>query len=552
VTFLIYITTAVIILWTTGSQKWFLPKAGWYDEFFYIGFGDYYFSEPDFHRNYYKASRLPWIACQSLVRTLFDGITADLVIGYVGVILLSLAAFLLARNFMPKIPASFLATIFALLPVNHGSGGWNYHNTLAGPLCLLGFWSITRPVCGVTGWLMAGGIWGSLIHTNITYINFLLAVPLLLSFQKNKTEYLLMLIGGLIATAAWGFLAVAAGRDFDFWRAQFSLAKEFVFDPTKQANWYHPLSLNMFVELPYLCFPSITFLSCLLSVLTKNTNPFPFRMFHPSMFLLWICWHLSGQTALDWEYFAYPLQQSAFLGILSLYPQNTRGEQIRNQPFISAVAYLSIVLFALFLTKSALPNLGQNFKVNLLMLSIVPLVLNIPIRSLFLISLLSAFILFFAAVREPYGKKSVSAEVNFQKISFIYELAAKTRDELKMGDKTVLWYDEAEDPKSEIIYDSTKKLGASYAPSFACLGFGFFGRPPATAIEQLKWDNDYIQKFETNQRRILLLTNEPEKAARFLSHLKKSLPQACFYAVEKVEGYGLKTVVYKIAQNGHN
>jgi hypothetical protein len=545
---LICLLTALVVLWTTGSQQWFLPRAGWYDEFFYIGFGNFYFSEPDFHRNYYKASRIPWIIFQSVVRGLFNDTMADMVIGYGGVILLALAAFLVAKNFVPRAPAAFLAVVFALLPVNHGSGGWNYHNTLAGPLCLVAFWSITRTNCGTAGWLVAGALWAALLHTNITYVNFLLAIPLIIGWKKRGNEYLLMVIGGLWVTTALGLVAMMAGRDFDFWRLQFNLAREFVMDPSRQTTWYHPLSVELLWRSKYLWFPlTMALVSAGSLALCRDLPGKKLVVLHGGMVLLWFFWQLAGQTALDWNHFSYPLQQTSFLCLVGLCAPAALGRE--KNPGITTLAWSGGAgISALFLTSCWGAGFHPQEAQVALLLAAGSAVLLMGRKSTQLTCLGGGLLmlLLMAGERSRYESGNLGESVNHAKISFIYQLMRESKEELSQGDKTILWYDEDENFDSGTAGNPTEKLGVSFAPSFACLGFSFLGRPPAVPIERLPFDEKIQKGFSEGKYKIILLTNQEEKARRFLDYAGKKLPFSGFYYDKRIQQGSLAIRMYKL------
>lgn len=538
-------------MWITGSQAWFLPRSGRSDEWFYIGFGHFYFKEPEFHHNYYKASRIPWMLCQSALRNFWDAETADLVIGYFGIILFAFTAFLLARNYLPGVPAAFLGVIFALLPVNHGSGGWNYHNTLAGPLCLLALWATTRNPRKPADMIMTGAVWAALIHTNITYINFLFAIPLFLGFRKRFDDYLLMIVGCLLITTVFGLVAVYAGRDFDFWRLQFNLAREFVTDPTRQEAWYVPLSFKLLAKSEYLLFPGFALVACVASLLiNRDKTYFKELQFHVFVVCLWFAWHLAGQTALNYEYFAFPLTQSAFLGILGILTSSHAFIKSKSAFILGFYITLSI-LAASFLTMKLFPGFNPSGKIIYSFLLLQGLLLAWGVsqktNQYFLaIIIFLSFIGLSANKRNMYQRDSPSAAENKAKVEFIYALMDASKNELAGGSRTTLWYDEDESLFKDNKPILAKTIGNDFALSVACLGYGFLGRPPSTPIENMEWDNNYKKRFRNGKEKIIVLSNDRDKAERFLACLKKSIPEATIYWQNRISKNGYTIEMFKI------
>src|SRR5205823_1771960 len=178
--------------------------------------------------DYYKVSRLPWILYQYVFRQLFEPAVASYLIQYSCLALGGISVLYTCRLLRFGDTAAFLASIFLLTYgwyIGAGSGGADYHNTLAAPLYAASFLATTMAACRPSvhrssTLVGAGCLYALAVHSSIFYLNF---VPILVvQFVSNdacrrsvahsaKTYIFGLLIGGFLTTAALGLINRAAG-----------------------------------------------------------------------------------------------------------------------------------------------------------------------------------------------------------------------------------------------------------------------------------------------------------------------------------------------------
>ena len=329
----------------TGSN-WRYTALGGMDNWSYVGYAKHY-ADPEYRAGLYKGCRLPWIWWQYAVRNFFPGepgsraLCYSLLLAWVG------AWYFFARQFAGPSPAALLG-IFALLYVPaHGPGGWDYPSLAAGIFLVaamalsvqIGREKIfTRGNAFFLGVLLAVAV-----HTYITSVNFLPALALLLwpalrPFQPQRLAVAAgwVVAGGLLATFLLGAVNVSVGRRPFFYWKMVEAVLHFVGDSSQQTPWYQPLGAEWILQAHYLAFPVAALVLSIFSF-TREKEKIIRRLFlfHVFLCFVWIAWHLLGQTALNIDFFAFPLSLSALPVLLAV--------NMRSPKYL---AYSNLICFA--------------------------------------------------------------------------------------------------------------------------------------------------------------------------------------------------------------
>jgi hypothetical protein len=92
-------------------------------------------------------------------------------------------------------------------------------------------------------------------------------------------------------------------------------------DPSRLAQWWHPWG-TWVLSAKHLAIPFATLLVSVSVLVRRATALSPLHVLALGEFvalsLLWCAWQTFGRTALDWEYFAFPLIPQTFLAIAAL------------------------------------------------------------------------------------------------------------------------------------------------------------------------------------------------------------------------------------------
>ncbi len=326
------------LLLVIASDEWLFTPQGFLDAWDYVGFFLNY-QEPEYYPYAYKLGRLPWILSGWLVHYVLPALPAAYVL-HAGYLLLATAGFWLLLNelFRSTSCASFGALLLGFYTHFHGSGGWDYHNTAAGAYYIWAMFALTYAArVGTAPALAAAGAVAALaVHANITLVNMLpvLAAHFVVlqrgvhrgsSQQPNKILRAISwtMIGGLSLTAVLMVISAAVGRNPIFFKPLVDIVVRYVTDPSRQTQWWQPWATEWVVGARHL---SLLFAAAVASsgavlgaVYTRR------RAIHALVYLeflalvgLWTFWQSAGQTALNWDYFAFPLIPHAFLAVVAL------------------------------------------------------------------------------------------------------------------------------------------------------------------------------------------------------------------------------------------
>ena len=373
------ILLAIPIFMSIVNTSWLYTAVGYLDPWYNVAYFLHY-NDPTFSNDYYKISRLSWIIPGYVAYLIFTPIVANYIL-HMGALCVSIVALYASlRKLFNRELAFLVSALFAVYVPFHGSGGWDYQTTPSGAYYLLTFYCITNAVFFKRKylWLFMSGIaYGATLHADILFINMLpiLAFHYFFTAWARKGEPIrfvavvgqsgCVVFGIFLITIALGTINFAVGRDFFFFKPLANLVFSFVTQPSHSKAWWLPWNTRWYLNnghLSYLALP-LAVLSVSVTVLTVATvwrkafDLVALSLLGQFVFVgaLWIIWQSQGQTALQPQYFAYPLIPPMFgaVGGLSALqldrPGLTRGAFYF---FIAAivVAPLCIGHIAVFLT----------------------------------------------------------------------------------------------------------------------------------------------------------------------------------------------------------
>ena len=310
------------------NDSWIYTQIGWLDPWTYVGFG-YDYGHPRFDADDYKLGRLPWILAEFYARHVFDPVASQYVLQLGSLLAQGWFFYLALERLLGMVPAVVGAAFLITLPFIHGSGGADYNNTPSGLLYALSFYLLTvaapssRPV-----WPMLFGIClGLLLHTNILYLN--LSVPLVMHFailRWRESELMrprsilifctLALSGAVAVTVLLCFVNWAYGREWLFFAFFVKMAAGYLVDTSSQQVWWQPWSNEWYSRAVYvgvLSAGAVVAAVLILLACFKRGNPAArFQIVnlagqYISVCAIWIFWQTIGHTALQPDYYAYPL-----------------------------------------------------------------------------------------------------------------------------------------------------------------------------------------------------------------------------------------------------
>jgi len=321
-----------------GSVEWLFSPAGYIDPWHYVGYFLNY-HEPAYSAGSYKLARLPWILSGWIVQQLVPAAAAPFIL-HLGYLLASTAGmYVLVRVlFGSWSVAALAATLLGLHTHFHGSGGWDYHNTAAGAFLL---WALAAVTCAArvrTAAALAGA--GCLIalavHANITLVNLLpVFVAHLVVFSRHDELVTRTHLKELVRCSGWllaGAIAITvvlmainglAGRDPLFFRPLIEIVIRYTSNPSAQAGWWQPWG-PWVARSRHLSIPAAVGLMSSIALLVPRVRQ-RLTAAHIlvlgefiAIVVLWVVWQTAGQTALDWDYFAYPLFPLAYVALAAL------------------------------------------------------------------------------------------------------------------------------------------------------------------------------------------------------------------------------------------
>jgi len=321
-----------------ANRDWFFTPEGFLDPWQYVGFFRYY-EDLDYSPGDYKLARLPWILAGYFLTRPLSPLPAAYLIHALFLCATSLALFVgVHALFRRPAMSAVVAMVFGFYTHAHGSGGWDYHNTGAGAFYMATFMMLALPstLAGSRVSLSLTGAMAALaIHTNITLVNFVPALVFVhLTSLKLRPEGLppwrsllkrakWSLVGAVLVTVLLGLINWKVGRDFLFFGTLARIVIRYLSHPENQASFHRPWGSGWIQTSRHLALPAAVFLAGAVSitrrrrVAAERTDLIARSLVVQflAMVLVWVAWQTAGQTALDWDYFAYPLIPGCFLAL---------------------------------------------------------------------------------------------------------------------------------------------------------------------------------------------------------------------------------------------
>jgi len=332
--------SAIPIAMSIVNSSWLYTPIGYLDAWYNVGYFLHYF-DPTFLNSSYKIARLSWIIPGFVAYHIFQPFVANYLL-HMGCLLVSVLFFYLtvARMFGSVIAFSTAACL-ALFTPYHGSGGWDYQNNAAGAFYIVAFYVLTE--ASLTGrtrtFIWAGAAYAAAIHAAISFINM---IPILVLHCLTTYHYgfsrlpssrsvvmgiLWFLFGAIALTIFLGLVNVIVGRQFLFFKDLLDLVLRNVVDSQNQTPWWLPWSSKWFLRInDFNSFRVIFALlvgciaSTALAIVRPRFNPLALSLQLQYVFIavLWTVWQSVGQTALQPDYFAYPIYPAMFFGLAGL------------------------------------------------------------------------------------------------------------------------------------------------------------------------------------------------------------------------------------------
>ena len=323
------------------NRDWIFTSESNLDAWHYVGFFHEYLN-PHYSPGAYKLARLPWILAGFVANRLLPPIPAAIVLHAVFLCVASGAIFVGVYALFRRVAlAAVIAVALGFYTHAHGSGGWDYHNTAAGAFYLLAFMLLALPAATLgrpVVLTLAGAAAALAVHSNITYVNLLPALALVyaVTVRTRHPERSIArtlgragawgLLGAVLVTAVLGLINWMAGREFLFFSVLVNIAARYVADPSNQAAWYRGWSREWLLRSHHLVLPAAVLVAAIAGVILggRSTSQPADRLARALVLqfviasAIWIGWQTEGQTALDWDYFAFPLIQSCFIALAAL------------------------------------------------------------------------------------------------------------------------------------------------------------------------------------------------------------------------------------------
>ena len=327
------------LLLLLGSRDWLLTPIIDIDPWTYVALFDHY-AEPGYLSDHYKLARLPWVISGWIVHRLASGVTAAYLLHGIFMVAGGCAIFVLLRALFGRFRLALLGAMFtAFYLPSHGSGGWDYHNTAAGPIYLWALAAVTLAAISGGWWraLLAGVVAALAVHSNITYGAFVpvLAAHYLFVYRSVADRFPSWRL--IAAAAMWGTIGavgvtvllsainVMVGREAIFFARLLDFTVRYTRDTRLLAGWWLPWKSGWFWHSPHLGLAvAMLLLSPLLISASPESRPVTRRRERliAAEFLImaavWTAWQFAGNLTVQWNYFFYPLQPHVILALMAL------------------------------------------------------------------------------------------------------------------------------------------------------------------------------------------------------------------------------------------
>jgi len=582
--------------WLFNSTTYFVD--GW----MYLGYFLHY-DLPSMLAGNKKIARLPWILSGYLVHSGLSPVPAALVL-HLGVFGTGAAAlYLLVRRLLDRAVALVVATFYAAYVVVHGSAGWDYHNTLAGPLYVLTYIVLidaSRPRRHpATAFFLFGVCAALTLHTNIIFINFLPLLLMQLAFQVRQwpddkrptgggwwlSAAFGAVAGALVCTVALGLINLAYHRGFWFFGGLLKVSASLIEDPDREKTWWLSWRSLWWASSPHMVFPFAVLIGALLTLTIdairgRSATATCVRVTHILCleyllaFAIMAFWQTIGHTALQPSYMAYPIQYPMLLGLAALIARwSPVGGEWRFfvVTVLAAAAFVALLGFGI-----AIPDwmfrLGpkkwtivQPLTIVLIGVAIAALLHSRPVIARLPATLLDiaryatiGLSLAFANaqlpyltisedyagiydVREPCRVRRDSYETVVQAHQFVF---ATFESRLQSGmnpEDVLIWYDPAEPFGEPGCILRAQKIAVPV------LATGFGNIVPWPTMQDVDALPDEAFARINDRQTVVAITDNPAKVARLLERLRAHLPAWKVVARRKISTHGMEFTVYALA-----
>jgi hypothetical protein len=356
----ILILSAIPVVLALVNREWLFTITGEDDPWRYIGLGYYYFKDPSLYSGNYKVSRVPWILIEYAVRNFFSPANAEIILGLSFTILGATGFYLLVSRIFDRRTGFITTALLSTYSYYLVSRSVDYHN-MAGSLFLI--WALyfltlaTRSAKNQWVWSLATGlVYGVAVHSEFFVLGCFpaLVVQFLMFHQGKKrsiwTAILFSLIGFLIATGLFGFVAVLSGRNFFFFMNQINFVG--AYSELFGTNGYRFTNGNWPLSATHLAFPVAAFLVAT-GWLIWNSVKFVQNKLSMDR-NKWL------QASINFQFF--------IIGIIWLIGEISQREALLNYYFVNPVYIYAFLVFAGFLA------VGMQTKISPVILGAVPVV----------------------------------------------------------------------------------------------------------------------------------------------------------------------------------
>jgi hypothetical protein len=347
------VLSAIPLALSVFNASWLYSPVGYLDPWYNVAYFIHY-PDASFANDYYKIARLPWLIPGYAAYYIFTPVVANYLLHICFLIVAVIFFYLTVRRMFGSAISLATAALLAVFVPFHGSGGWDYQNTGAGTYYIISFYLVTLASASKDRspvWLLAGAAFAAAVHATMSFANLMpiLLMQFMTLSKKELGRYpsrgdmlhagLLFLGGGLLLTILLGLINLAVGRDFLFFKILLQIVLSRIADSSGQAAWWLPWSTGWFLEAPwYLAMPAAILVisaGTMIAALAVRSRLQPSAVALSLQFqyllvgLLWIVWQSLGQTALQPDYFAYPIYPPMFFALAGLAAlwQRSRGQQ---------------------------------------------------------------------------------------------------------------------------------------------------------------------------------------------------------------------------------
>lgn len=328
------------------SDDWLYTGVEYLDPWYNVGLFDHY-ADPQFLSGHYKESRLSWLAPGYYLYKGIGPLAANFVLHLGALIAAVVFVYLTLARLVSRNAAILVAGMLCAYYPFHGSGGWDYQTTPSGAYYALTLYLLTVAAQSAkpAGWLVgAGAAFAATFHADILFVNMapgLAAHYLVIArpakpFKAAGLAAAWGLLGFVTLTQVLCFVAWSVGRDPLFFKPIVEIVFNYTLDPqTTMGAWWRPWSEG-WILLPWVAAYLLPLAAVVLAGVVwlagqalrlripadRRPSADPVRIMligqYLFVFALWIIWQSLGHTALQPDYFAYPLIIPAFMALGAL------------------------------------------------------------------------------------------------------------------------------------------------------------------------------------------------------------------------------------------